>query len=139
MRARCSARNTPASSPARFDGAFHSSTLEFKAGVAVAPVTDWHLYDTEFTETYVKTPADNPEGYGHFSLVPRAKDLHSGWASCAPGATGVGVTADSRHLSNLAFRRQPAGQASPGTREGRTQGSIRRTSPPPAEMPWLVT
>jgi dipeptidyl-peptidase-4 len=24
----------------------------------------------------MKTPADNPEGYAHFSLVPRAKDLH---------------------------------------------------------------
>ncbi len=49
---------------------------EFKAGIAVAPVTDWHFYDTKFTETYMKTPADNPEGYAHFSLVPRAKDLH---------------------------------------------------------------
>jgi dipeptidyl-peptidase-4 len=49
---------------------------EFKAGIAVAPVTDWHFYDTKFTETYMKTPADNPEGYALFSLIPRAKDLH---------------------------------------------------------------
>jgi dipeptidyl-peptidase-4 len=49
---------------------------EFKAGISIAPVTDWHYYDTKFTETYMKTPADNPEGYAHFSLVPRAKDLH---------------------------------------------------------------
>ena len=49
---------------------------EFKAGISVAPVTDWHFYDTKFAETYMKTPADNPEGYALFSLVPRAKDLH---------------------------------------------------------------
>lgn len=49
---------------------------EFKAGIAIAPVTDWHFYDTKFAETYMKTPADNPEGYAHFSLVARAKDLH---------------------------------------------------------------
>jgi dipeptidyl-peptidase-4 len=49
---------------------------EFKAGISIAPVTDWHFYDTKFAETYMKTPADNPEGYALFSLVPRAKDLH---------------------------------------------------------------
>ena len=49
---------------------------EFKAGIAVAPVTDWHFYDTKFTETYMKTPDENPEGYAHFSLISRAKDLH---------------------------------------------------------------
>ncbi len=49
---------------------------EFKAGISVAPVTDWHFYDTKFAETYMKTPADNPEGYALFSLLPRAKDLH---------------------------------------------------------------
>lgn len=49
---------------------------EFKAGISVAPVTDWHFYDTKFTETYMKTPQDNPDGYAHFALIPRAKDLH---------------------------------------------------------------
>ena len=49
---------------------------EFKAGISIAPVTDWHFYDTKFAETYMKTPADNPEGYAAFSLIPRAKDLH---------------------------------------------------------------
>ena len=51
-------------------------STEFKAGISVAPVTDWHFYDTKFAETYMKTPADNPEGYAAFSLIPRAKDLH---------------------------------------------------------------
>jgi dipeptidyl-peptidase-4 len=49
---------------------------EFKAGIAVAPGTDWRFYDTKFTETYMKAPAENPEGYEHTSLPPRAKDLH---------------------------------------------------------------
>ena len=49
---------------------------EFKAGIAVAPNTDWRFYDSKFSEAYMKTPADNPEGYEHTSLVRRAKDLH---------------------------------------------------------------
>jgi dipeptidyl-peptidase-4 len=49
---------------------------EFKAGIAVAPGTDWRYYDTKFTEAYMKPPADNPDGYEHTALPPRAKDLH---------------------------------------------------------------
>ena len=49
---------------------------EFKAGIAVAPGTDWRFYDTKFTEAYMKPPAENPDGYEHTSLVSRAKDLH---------------------------------------------------------------
>jgi len=49
---------------------------EFRAGVSVAPVTDWRFYDTKFTETFLKTPADNPEGYENTDLVARAGDLH---------------------------------------------------------------
>jgi len=49
---------------------------EFKAGIAVAAVADYTTYDTKFTELYMKTPADNPEGYENFNLVNRAKDIH---------------------------------------------------------------
>lgn len=36
---------------------------QFAAGVAVAPVTDWHIYDTAYTERYLGTPQENAAGY----------------------------------------------------------------------------
>ena len=36
----------------------------FKAGVAVAPPTSYRFYDTIYTERYMRTPNENPEGYG---------------------------------------------------------------------------
>lgn len=44
----------------------------FAAGVAEAPVTDWHDYDTIYTERYMGTPQDNPEGYRATSAVRAA-------------------------------------------------------------------
>jgi dipeptidyl-peptidase-4 len=35
----------------------------FKVGMAVAPVSDWRLYDTIYTERYMSTPQSNPDGY----------------------------------------------------------------------------
>jgi dipeptidyl aminopeptidase/acylaminoacyl peptidase len=37
-------------------------------GIAVAPVTDWKYYDTCYTERYMKTPQENPEGYKKSSV-----------------------------------------------------------------------
>lgn len=53
-----------------------TSSQEFKAGVAVAPVSDWHYYDTIYTERYMKRPQDNEEGYESTSSANRAADLH---------------------------------------------------------------
>ncbi|MGW5099385.1 alpha/beta fold hydrolase [Streptomyces sp. NPDC004100] len=41
----------------------------FHAGIAGAPVTDWRLYDTHYTERYLGDPAEDPEVYARSSLV----------------------------------------------------------------------
>lgn len=51
------------------------STL-FAAGIAGAPVTDWRDYDSIYTERYMLTPQDNPEGYKATSVVGGAAKLH---------------------------------------------------------------
>jgi dipeptidyl-peptidase-4 len=48
----------------------------FKLGIAGAPVTDWRDYDTIYTERFMQTPQNNPEGYRKSSPVHHAKDLH---------------------------------------------------------------
>ena len=47
----------------------------FHAGVSLAPVTDWDGYDTCYTERYMGTPRDNPEGYKAASVLTRADAL----------------------------------------------------------------
>lgn len=51
-------------------------TAEFKAGIAVAGVTDFRFYDTKWAEQYMKTEKENREGYGEVSLLRYAQDLH---------------------------------------------------------------
>jgi dipeptidyl-peptidase-4 len=48
----------------------------FKAGVSVAPVTDWHNYDSIYTERYLGLPRDNAKGYEESSLPKAAVKLH---------------------------------------------------------------
>ncbi len=47
----------------------------FHVGIAGAPVTDWRNYDTIYTERYMRTPQENPEGYDLGSALPYAKNL----------------------------------------------------------------
>ncbi len=48
----------------------------FKVGVGVAPVTDWRLYDTIYTERYMGVPKDNPKGYEETASAKRAKSMN---------------------------------------------------------------
>jgi len=41
----------------------------FKAGVAVAPVTNWRFYDSIYTERFLRTPQDNAKGYDDNSPI----------------------------------------------------------------------
>ena len=45
--------------------------------MAGAPVTDWSLYDTFYTERYMDTPQDNPDGYEASSVFPYIDNLNS--------------------------------------------------------------
>ena len=53
----------------------------FKAGVAVAPPTDWRFYDTIYTERYMRTPNENPSGYD-INPIKRADKLHGSLLIC---------------------------------------------------------
>jgi dipeptidyl-peptidase 4 len=60
----------------------------FRAGIAGAPVTDWRLYDTHYTERYLGHPATDPDAYGISSLVDAdGQLLHAaGWDPDRPPA-----------------------------------------------------
>lgn len=49
----------------------------YACGVAGAPVTDWALYDTHYTERYMDHPARNPEGYREASVFSHLDGLRS--------------------------------------------------------------
>lgn len=66
----------------------------FKAAVAGAPVTDWQLYDTAYTERYMKTPDENPAGYQHTSALTHAAKL------TRPLLVIHGITDDNVHFAH---------------------------------------
>lgn len=47
----------------------------FKAGIAIAPVTDWRLYDSAYTERFMRRPQVNDRGYNNASLLDKAAQL----------------------------------------------------------------
>ncbi|HWW81370.1 MAG TPA: S9 family peptidase [Steroidobacteraceae bacterium] len=47
----------------------------FAAGIAGAPVTDWRLYDTHYTEQFMGTPQENTAGYTGSSVMTYANQL----------------------------------------------------------------
>ena len=49
----------------------------FRAAIAGAPVTDWHNYDTIYTERYMGLPSQNVDGYRETALAPHAGELNA--------------------------------------------------------------
>jgi dipeptidyl-peptidase-4 len=79
----------------------------FAMGIAGAPVTDWHNYDTVYTERYMLTPEHNPDGYRRTSSV-RAADRLRGRLLLMHGGID-----DNVHVQNsvqFAYELQKAGK-----------------------------
>lgn len=53
----------------------------FRAGVAIAPPTNWKYYDSVYTERYMRTPKENPDGYAT-NPIERALKLHGALLIC---------------------------------------------------------
>lgn len=66
----------------------------FKAGVAIAPVTDWRFYDTIYTERYMRTPNENPDGYKQSAPINHADKLQGRLLIVS------GTADDNVHMSN---------------------------------------
>jgi len=71
-------------------------TTAFKAGVAVAPVTDWRDYDSIYTERYLGLPQENAEGYRRSSPITSAAELNGSLLLVQ------GTADDNVHLQNTA-------------------------------------
>jgi dipeptidyl-peptidase-4 len=83
----------------------HSTS--YKIGIAGGTVSDWRNYDSIYTERYMQTPQNNPEGYRKSSPVHAARDLH-GKLLLIHGAID-----DNVHVSNtiqFAYELQKAGK-----------------------------
>ena len=67
----------------------------FRAGVAIAPVTSWRYYDTIYTERFMRTPKENPNGYDQ-NPISRVGSLNGALLLCHGSAD------DNVHLRNAA-------------------------------------
>lgn len=67
----------------------------FNCGVAVAPVCDWRFYDSAYTERFMRTPQENPQGYD-MSPLHRYQKLHGDLLICH------GLADDNVHFQNTA-------------------------------------
>ncbi len=79
----------------------------FRAGIAGGSVVDWRAYDSIYTERYMSTPDDNPDGYRRTSVLESAEDLHGDLLIIH------GTMDDNVHMQNtlqMAWRLQKAGR-----------------------------
>lgn len=103
-------------------------STRFAAGIIGAPVSDWRLYDSVYTDRLMRTPAHNPEGYDRTSII-RAVDRLHGKALIIHG-----MTDDNVHLQNttqLIYGLQRAGASFelmlyPESRHGITDQALSR-------------
>lgn len=103
-----------------------TNSTKFSLGFAGAGVYDWRLYDTIYTERYMRTPQENAKGYEATSVIRNAKNLN-------PRSQLVivhGTMDDNVHLQNamqLLWALQTAGKQNfevmfyPRSRHGLTQ------------------
>ena len=68
----------------------------FRAGVAIAPPTCWRYYDSIYTERYMRTPQENPQGYDEVNPIARVSQLHGALLVCH------GLADDNVHYQNTA-------------------------------------
>jgi len=66
----------------------------FKLGIAVAPVTNWRYYDSIYTERFMRTPQENPDGYDDNSPINHVDKLEGHFLLIHGGAD------DNVHLQN---------------------------------------
>jgi dipeptidyl-peptidase-4 len=66
----------------------------FKAAIAVAPVTNWRYYDNIYTERFMRTPQENPDGYDQNSPLYFAGDFQGKLLICH------GLADDNVHVQN---------------------------------------
>lgn len=82
----------------------------FRAGVAIAPPTNWRFYDTVYTERYMRTPKENPSGYD-INPIMRADKLSGALLICH------GLADDNVHFRNTAEYTEALVQADKDFRE----------------------
>jgi dipeptidyl-peptidase-4 len=100
----------------------------FAMGIAGGSVTDWTLYDSVYTERFMRMPQNNPDGYKRTSVIGAAKDL-SGKLLLVHGTMD-----DNVHMQNtirLAYELQKAGKpfelmVYPKSRHGVSDPQLRR-------------
>jgi dipeptidyl aminopeptidase/acylaminoacyl peptidase len=83
----------------------HSTS--FAMGIGGGNVTDWHLYDSVYTERFMLMPQNNPDGYAKSSVLAAAKNLH-GQLLLIHGVIDENVHA--QNTMKLAYELQKAGK-----------------------------